>query len=118
MDTAQPCCPLCGRPMLVARYRCADCDATLEGSFTPPPLARLSPEDQAFVTAFVRVHGNIKRMEALFGVSYPTVKNRLNAIAGRLDAPLLVEEPARVLQRLERGEITVEQALELLAPPE
>ena len=102
--------------MEIARYRCHDCDATLEGSFSLPPLARLGAEDQAFVSAFVRVHGNLKRMEALFGISYPTVKNRLNAIAERLDAPLLVEEPPQVLQRLERGEITVEQALELLGP--
>jgi hypothetical protein len=100
--------------MQIARYRCPDCDAALEGSFSPPPLARLGPKDQAFVSAFVRVDGNIKRMEALFGISYPTVKGRLRAIADRLDAPMLVQEPAQVLQRLERGEITVEQALQLL----
>ncbi len=116
METRQPDCPVCGRAMEIARYRCPGCEAVLEGSFGLPALARLNPEEQAFVTAFVRVHGNIKRMEALFGISYPTVKNRLNAIAERLDAPLLVHEPGDVLERLARGEITVEQALELLGP--
>jgi hypothetical protein len=116
MDTRQPDCPVCGRTMEIVRYRCPGCEATLEGSFGLPPLARLTAEEQAFVTAFVRVHGNIKRMEALFGISYPTVKNRLNAVAGRLDAPMLVAEPAQVLERLARGEITAEQALELLGP--
>ena len=103
--------------MEIARYRCPDCEAVLQGHFALPPLARLSAEQQAFVTAFVRVHGNIKRMESLFGISYPTVKNRLNTIAQKLDAPMLVpDEPARVLERLARGELTVEQALRMLEP--
>jgi hypothetical protein len=105
--------------MEIVRYRCPDCEAVLEGRFALPPLARLAAEEQAFVTAFVRVHGNIKRMEALFGISYPTVKNRLNAITRKLDAPLLVpDEPAQVLERLARGELTVEQALQMLEPAE
>jgi hypothetical protein len=116
METRQPDCPVCGRAMEIARYRCPYCDAVLEGSFGLPPLARLSAEEQAFVTAFVRVHGNIRRMEALFAVSYPTVKNRLNAIAARLDAPMMVQGPAEVLERLARGEITADEALELLGP--
>ncbi len=111
----QPKCPICGRPMETVRYRCSDCDGTWEGPFAPPPLARLSLEEQIFVTAFVRVHGNIKRMEELFGISYPTVKNRLNALSEKLDAALQApEQPDTVLARLEAGEITVEQALNLL----
>lgn len=116
METCQPDCPVCGRAMVIARYRCPGCEATLQGRFGLPALARLTTEEQVFVTAFVRVHGNIKRMEALFGISYPTVKNRLNAIAERLDAPMLVREPAQVLARLSRGEVTVEEALALLGP--
>jgi len=67
--------------MDIVRLRCAECEVTVEGVFELTPLAKLSLADQAFVTAFMRVHGNIKKMEALFGISYPTVKNRLNAIA-------------------------------------
>ena len=49
-----------------------------------PPLARLTAEDQIFVAAFVRCHGSIKQMEKFFGVSYPTIKNRLNRIGALL----------------------------------
>jgi hypothetical protein len=101
--------------MDIVRYRCEPCDLVVEGKISLPPLGRLSLEDQAFVTAFVRVHGNIRKMEGLFDVSYPTVKNRLNAIAGKLDAAFQApEDPKTVLDRLARGEITVDQALEML----
>ncbi len=101
--------------MKVARYRCEACDLTIEGTFELTALARLSLEEQAFVTAFVRVHGNIKRMEGLFGISYPTVKNRLNALTEKLDAQFRApEDPTRVLEQLARGEISVEDALKQL----
>ena len=57
---------------------------SVEGSFTLPELARLNLEDQIFVTAFLRSHGSIKEMEQIFGVSYPTIKARLNRISGLL----------------------------------
>lgn len=108
-------CAQCGRTMDIVRYRCEQCDLAVEGRFELPPLSRLSAEDQAFVTAFVRVHGNIKKMEGLFGVSYPTIKKRLNEITARLDASVEVaDEPLGVLTRLERGEISLDQALEML----
>ena len=59
-------------------------DVAIEGRFEVPPLARLSAEDQTFVAAFVRCHGSIKQMEKFFGVSYPTIKNRLNRIGALL----------------------------------
>jgi hypothetical protein len=94
---------------------CARCDVRLEGDFEIPALARLSIEDQAFVVAFVRSHGSIKKMEGLFGISYPTVKNRLNAIGTELDESFNAPTPNElVLDELARGEITVEQALERL----
>jgi len=108
-------CPQCGRRMEIVRYGCPHCDVIVEGRFELPPLARLSLQEQAFVTAFVRVHGNIKRMEELFDVSYPTVKKRLNEIGARLDAPFDgPDEPGSILERLERGEISVEEALSML----
>ncbi len=80
-----------------------------------PLLAQLSTEDQSFVMAFVRHHGSIKKMESLFGISYPTVKNRLNDIAAALDKSLQAPSPrGYVLEQLSRGEITVEEALEKL----
>jgi hypothetical protein len=105
-----------GEQFRVERIRVEESGAVIEGDFEPPVLAQLSPEDQVFVVAFVRAHGSIKEMEKLFGISYPTVKNRLNAIAELLEF-VDVNPPApraEVLDRLERGEITVDEAVELL----
>ena len=89
---------------------------SIRGEFELPPLARLRYEDQVFVSEFVRSHGSIKDMEKAFGVSYPTVKNRLNRIIDQLQ---LVEVGATstgddVLGMLERGEISVDEATERL----
>src|SRR5262252_9104022 len=74
-----------GARIEVERVRLTDQDIAIEGRFEPPQLARLSAEDQVFVAAFVRSHGSIKAMEQVFGVSYPTIKARLNRIAAALD---------------------------------
>lgn len=108
-----------GTAMVVERVRLTQMDVAIEGRFELPPLARLPMEDQVFVSAFVASHGSIKEMERLFGVSYPTVKNRLNRIAAMLAPELAVEKnpapgAAEVLDRLERGEITAAEAREAL----
>lgn len=106
-----------GRQIVVERVRLADRDVAIEGSFELPKLAQLAAEDQVFVAAFVRSHGSIKEMEATFGVSYPTVKARLNRIAEALQmveinvAPDPAPRRAEVLERLRRGEITADQAV-------
>ncbi|MFB9622608.1 DUF2089 domain-containing protein [Nonomuraea helvata] len=108
-----------GRPFVVERVRLAGAGVAIEGEFELPQLAQLSVEDQVFVTAFVRCHGSIKQMERIFGVSYPTIKSRLNRIAEMLD---FVETdpappPADVIDRLRRGEISAQQALSELEGP-
>jgi len=101
--------------MTVSRMACPNCRVSMEGEFEVPTLAQLKPEDQAFVIAFLRHHGSIKKMEELFDISYPTVKNRLNAIAAALDKSFEAPSPnVYVLEQLARGEITVEEALEKL----
>jgi len=104
------------QPIVIERVRLEGKQIAIEGSFAVPPLARLSAEDQVFVAAFVRSHGSIKEMEGLFGVSYPTVKNRLNRIASQLEFVEVSVAPPRgdVLGALERGEISVQEALEKL----
>ena len=115
MDISKAHCAECHRPMVVSTMVCPSCEVRLEGAFEVSALARLPLEDQAFVMAFVRHHGSIKKMESLFGVSYPTVKNRLNAITRRLDETFNAPSPNElVLDQLARGEITVEEALERL----
>ena len=102
-----------GRDILVERVRLVEQDIAIEGAFELPRLARLSAEDQVFVAAFVRSHGSIKEMEQVFGVSYPTVKARLNRIAASLEFVETDPEPGRgdVLDRLARGELTAEAAI-------
>lgn len=103
-----------GRDFVVERVRLADQDVAVEGRFALPQLARLSAEDQVFVTAFVCSHGSIKEMERVFGVSYPTIKARLNRIAKSLDFVEVNPMPSRseILDRLQRGEITAAEAVQ------
>src|SRR5437762_10623064 len=96
-----------GAALEIERVRLSDSAIAIEGRFGLPPLAQLAAEDQIFVAAFVRCHGSIKQMEKFFGVSYPTIKNRLNRIGALL--PFAEIEPADVsadtselLGRLER----------------
>ena len=79
---------------MVERVFLPDSDLAIEGQFESPVLARLSVEDQVFVMAFIHVHGSIKEMEHIFGISYPTVKNRLNAIAEQLQFVEAVSQTA------------------------
>jgi hypothetical protein len=103
-----------GHPLVVERVRLADKDIAIEGSFELPQLARLAMDDQVFITAFVRSHGSIKEMERIFGVSYPTIKSRLNRIAGSLEFVETNPTPskAEILERLHQGEITAEEAIQ------
>jgi hypothetical protein len=109
-----------GAKIVVERVRLPETGISIEGSFELPPLAQLSLEDQVFVAAFVKSHGSIKEMERLFGVSYPTIKSRLNRLSAALDSEWTVQAAApavdrlEILDRLERGEITAEQAAEAL----
>ena len=116
MDISSAKCPSCSQPLRLARLSCAHCNVNVEGDLELSPLAKLSPEDQAFVIAFLRHHGTIKKMESIFNISYPTVKNRLNAIAAALDRDFEAPSPnLYVLEQIARGEISVEEALNKLS---
>src|SRR5882762_2429637 len=105
-------------PIEVERIRLVETGVAIEGPFTLPPLAQLAAEDQVFVAAFVRCHGSIKQMEKYFGVSYPTIKNRLNRIGGdlafvQIDPTAETPTPSAsdLLKQLENGELTVNEVL-------
>lgn len=107
------------RDFVVTGVRLKNTEIRIEGDFEMPPLQRLSFEDQVFVGEFVRAHGSIKHMEKAFGVSYPTIKNRLNRIAGQLQLVQIDQAPATqatddVLDLLERGDIDAAEAAERL----
>src|SRR6185503_6285118 len=105
-----------GRPIVVERVRLPERGIAIEGAFELPKLAQLAAEDQVFVAAFVRSHGSIKEMEQVFGVSYPTVKARLNRIAAQLEFVDTDPKPLRneILDRLDRGVISAADAIRQL----
>lgn len=102
-----------GTALVIERVSMPEKGIAVEGAFTLPELARLTLEDQIFVTAFLRSHGSIKEMEQIFGVSYPTIKARLNRISGLLQFIDTNPSPSRsdVLERLKSGEISAEEAI-------
>src|SRR3954462_5206782 len=110
-----------GAPFEVERVRLTGQDIAIEGRFALPALAQLPAEDQTFIAAFVRCHGSIKQMEKFFGVSYPTIKNRLNRIGALLPFAEVDSEPepdrpspGALLSQLERGELTVDEVVHQL----
>jgi len=114
-----------GAPVQVERVRIEATGIAIEGQFDLPPLELLSGEDQIFVAAFVRCHGSIKQMEQYFGVSYPTIKNRLNKIGAQLPFAEIepASEPARksmkeLLSELESGSVSVDDVIRQLRKPE
>lgn len=104
------------KSLIVERVRLTENDIAIEGPFELPALAKLTIEDQVFVMAFVGTHGSIKEMEKVFGVSYPTIKGRLNKISEQLQLVDINPAPSKadILEKLNRGEITAQQAAEML----
>lgn len=106
-----------GAPFEIEKVRLTESSILIEGPFDLPPLAKLPMDDLVFITGFIRTHGSIKEMEQLFGVSYPTIKNRLNRIAEQLEfvevknSPITSPSRHKILEDLEAGKITAKQAL-------
>src|SRR5690625_2317569 len=115
-------CPACGDRLVVRRLQCVNCDTAIEGNFVQSRFDRLSPEQQHFVEVFLLARGNIKEVERVLGISYPTVRNRLDgaleAMGHKVDRDAgeaeTGERRAEVLARLDRGEISADEALTLL----
>lgn len=113
-------CPVCGEAMEVVRLHCRHCDTLIEGHFDPGRFATLPPEQMDFLETFLRARGNIREVERELGVSYPTVRGRLDALLAALGlAPTEPPDEAAqarraVLDALERGELTAEEAVKRL----
>ncbi|HEY4945156.1 MAG TPA: DUF2089 domain-containing protein [Candidatus Limnocylindrales bacterium] len=89
-------CPICGGELAVTRLHCRSCATTLEGDFNVGRFARLSREQFALLESFLRSKGNLKEMERELGISYPTVRARVEALLRALglgDGTTLDDEP-------------------------
>ena len=89
-------CPSCEEKLAVKRLRCEACETEVEGLYELPALAGLSAEDQEFILAFIKASGSLKEMAKLLGVSYPTVRNRLDDVIGRLGCESAAESDGGV----------------------
>jgi hypothetical protein len=121
-------CPVCSGELAVTRLRCSSCGTTLEGEFSVGRFARLSREQTALLESFLRSRGNLRDIEREMGISYPTVRARVEALVRalgfgpRADEDVVAEddpatepatEPAsreEILERLARREISAEDA--------
>ena len=119
-------CPLCDGEIIVSKLTCRECDSTIEGRFTAGPLSQLTPEQLGFVETFVRYEGKITHMEDELGLSYPTIRNRLHEVIRALGyepggetAPRLSDqERQRILEDLDQGHLTMEEAMHRLREQE
>ena len=115
-------CPVCGDKMHVTKLSCHRCETKLEGDFEPCRFCSLTHEQKSFLEVFVKNRGNIKEVERELGISYPTVRSRLEnaleAMGYRLDTVADREETAskrkEILDALARGELTSEDAVKML----
>jgi len=110
-------CPVTGGPLLVTKLECEESGVTIEGRFTPNEFAMLPEENLEFLRIFVKVRGNLKEVERILGLSYPTIRLRFEKLLLALDyeaEPDTAEERTEVLDLLERGEIDPEDAAKRL----
>jgi hypothetical protein len=122
MKTALSKCPVCGGELSVTRLHCDTCDTAIEGRFANNVFAGLTTEQLDFIETFVRCEGKITRMEDEMALSYPTIRNRLQEVIRALGYEPDKEEPAEVsnekrlsvLEELDSGKISAEEAMRLL----
>jgi len=106
-------CPITGAPLTVTRLECESSGITIEGRFVPNEFALLPEENLEFLRIFVKVRGNLKEVERVLGLSYPTIRLRFEKLLlalGYEAGPDVTEERGEVLDLLERGEIGAEEA--------
>jgi len=120
-------CPICGGEVIVTRLNCRNCNTTLDGRFTSRTFSQLTPEQMDFVETFVRLEGKITRMEKELSLSYPTIRKLLHDVIRALGyepggeeelAELSEEERQQILNDLDSGSISLEDALKKLKEKE
>jgi hypothetical protein len=115
-------CPVCDASLQVTELTCATCQTSLHGQFPSPPLARLPREHQSFIETFIKCRGVIRDVERALGISYPTVRAKLDAAVEALE---IIMTPASATQRddqrrylltqVENGTLSAAEAAQLLS---
>ena len=120
-------CPSCGGNLDVTELTCPSCETVIRSRYAPCPFCRLAPQSLHFLETFVQCRGNIKEMERALGISYPTVRGRLDAVIRELGYEIEAEtEPEvdeagiaaqrkEILDQLDQGEIAASEATKRLA---
>lgn len=120
-------CPICGGEVVVTRINCRNCNTSIEGRFSSRSFSQLTPKQMDFVETFVRLEGKITRMEKELNLSYPTIRKLLHDVIRALGyepgaeeelAELSEEERQSILNDLDSGKISLEDALEKLKDKE
>ncbi len=116
-------CPICDHNLVVNSLHCSNCHTNIQGNFelTTSPFSNLDPDQLNFILTFIRCEGKFNRMEEELGLSYPTLRNRFNMIlhvmgfeAESEDDTLNDDSRKDILEQLNKGEISIEEAQELL----
>jgi hypothetical protein len=116
-------CPSCGSDLEITQVSCSSCETVVSARYAPCRFCRLSPESLRLVELFLKSRGNVKEMERELGLSYPTVRTRLDTALKELGFEEVSQNAEderktqrnQVLQRLENGELSAAAAAELLA---
>lgn len=110
-------CPICGSNLEIVKVRCTSCNTTIENHFEYNKFMKLSEEQLYFVEVFLKTRGNFKEMEKELGLSYPTIRSRLDSILevlGLKTSNSKNQSAIEILQMLEQGEISPEEAIKML----
>jgi hypothetical protein len=111
-------CPVCSQQLQITRLQCKHCHTTIENEFQFSKLVSLEKEQLHFIETFLTCRGNIKEVEKALGISYPTVRGRLDEIIVALGhSPQRKQDEVNkkeIIALLEKEEISPEQAVEML----
>ena len=109
-------CPSCGGRLLVTHLECAECGSRVDGKFVPCPVCTLGEEHRELFDLFMSARGNLKEVQRVLGVSYPTVRNRIEGMFAAYEARSTESSISRmdVLKLLKEGKISAADATELL----
>lgn len=109
-----PCCPSCKGPLVVVKLECLECGTEVSGNFNLCPVCRLDGEIRNLFDLFLKARGNLKQVQRDLGLSYPTVRLKIEEMFRKLGQDYFPQEPQNILTRVRSGELSVDEAEKLL----